>query len=628
MTDTLTGLVVALEDSQVGSLALAERCVRIEGREASEEELDFLPHSGGGLRLAAGGCVCLLERILQGDLHNGAVIVEAGLGEFSAATAARSGLARGLERVLVLHHQGGRVDISSLPGGEKLQLGVSTVGDWLALYQQVVLPLALQLRPGLVVASLSPACPAHLVRMLAGLARGRLVVVLQAGPALNTRPCLSSLLGEPAPALPAPAGGDSVWSSLTVWDTTVNIKLHWTRPTQLEEELELEGEEEGETFQLSSVEQGGPGLWLVHDPQLENHFTDATYTSHNGIVLRPYPECPERTRAIWRALEEANIPSLAAVALVEPGRRLSREECCLVHTQQFWSHWLSTQTFSQEERERLSASLDCIFLNSESIDCARLAAGGVLQCLDHLITGQPRPGLAVVRPPGHHAEADCSAGFCIFNNVAIAAAYAVKHHGLQRVLVLDWDVHHGNGTQHMFYADNKVLYMSLHRYDYAQFYPCSEDANYDKVGEGEGEGFNVNIPWNGQQFGDAEYMLAFHSVVLPIAYEFNPELILISAGFDAARGDPLSGYCVSPELYGYMTHQLTALANSRVLVVLEGGYNLKSIADSTVFCAEALLGRPHKLRTPPLSNPRSSAVRTVNNVVRQLSPYWQSLPRL
>ena len=116
--------------------------------------------------------------------------------------------------------------------------------------------------------------------------------------------------------------------------------------------------------------------------------------------------------------------------------------------------------------------------------------------------------------------------------------------------------------------------------------------------------------------------------MLPIAYEFNPELILISAGFDAARGDPLSGYCVSPELYGYMTHQLTALANSRVLVVLEGGYNLKSIADSTVFCAEALLGRPHNLRTPPLSKPRSSAVRTVNNVVRQLSPYWQSLPRL
>ena len=107
MTDTLTGLVVAVEDSQVGSLALAERCVRIEGREASEEE-DFLPHSGGGWRLAAGAGVCLLERILQGDLHNGAVIVEAGLGEFSAATAARSGLARGLERVLVLHHQGGQ----------------------------------------------------------------------------------------------------------------------------------------------------------------------------------------------------------------------------------------------------------------------------------------------------------------------------------------------------------------------------------------------------------------------------------------------------------------------------------------------------------------------------------------
>ena len=179
----------------------------------------------------------------------------------------------------------------------------------------------------------------------------------------------------------------------------------------------------------------------------------------------------------------------------------------------------------------------------------------------------------------------------------------------------------------MFYADKKVLYMSLHRYDHAKFYPCSEDANYDNVGEGVGEGFNVNIPWNGQQFGDSEYMLAFHSVVLPIAYEFNPELILISAGFDAARGDPLSGYCVSPEMYGYMTHQLSCLARSRVLVVLEGGYNIQSIAQSSLSCVEALLGHHHNLHTPSLTSPTSSAVQTVKAVTRQLAPYWQSLPR-
>ena len=129
----------------------------------------------------------------------------------------------------------------------------------------------------------------------------------------------------------------------------------------------------------------GTRLRLLYDPQLESHSTEATYTSHNGIVLRPYPECPERIRAIWGALEEANIPSQEGVALVQPGRKVSREECCLVHTQQFWADWRRTETLSQEDRERLAARLDCIFLNSESINCARLAAGGVLQCLDQLL---------------------------------------------------------------------------------------------------------------------------------------------------------------------------------------------------------------------------------------------------
>ena len=115
-------------------------------------------------------------------------------------------------------------------------------------------------------------------------------------------------------------------------------------------------------------------------------------------------------------------------------------------------------------------------------------------------------------------------------------------HNLDRVLVLDWDVHHGNGTQQMFYNDKHVLYISLHRYDHGKFYPSTPEGNYDMVGEGEGEGFNINIPWNGDAFGDPEYMMAFQNIILPVAYEYNPQLILISAGFDAAKGDPLSGY--------------------------------------------------------------------------------------
>ena len=124
--------------------------------------------------------------------------------------------------------------------------------------------------------------------------------------------------------------------------------------------------------------------------------------------------------------------------------------------------------------------------------------------------------------------------------------YAITSLGAERVMIIDWDVHHGNGIQHMFYNDNKVLYISLHRYDHASFFPQSEDANYDMIGDGLGTGFNINIPWNGRKMGDTEYFLAFQNIILPVGYEFNPDLVLVSAGFDAAVGDPLGGYKVSP----------------------------------------------------------------------------------
>lgn len=215
-------------------------------------------------------------------------------------------------------------------------------------------------------------------------------------------------------------------------------------------------------------------------------------------------------------------------------------------------------------------------------------------------------------------------GFCLFNNVAIAAEYAISVHGLSRVLILDWDVHHGNGIQHMFYNSEKVLYISIHRYDEGFFFPCSTDAAADKTGEGAGKGFNVNIPWNAKRCGDLEYFLAFINIIMPVAYEFAPELVLVSAGFDAARGDPLGGYRVSPEMYGHMTHQLTALAEGRVVVALEGGYNLSSISDSAYMCARALRGDP--LPSPDLSAPlRDEVVDTLREVLEVQQEHWSCL---
>lgn len=220
-------------------------------------------------------------------------------------------------------------------------------------------------------------------------------------------------------------------------------------------------------------------------------------------------------------------------------------ELTLVHSKEHVN--LMKKIVKHKDLEEAGKQYDSIYFHEKTYECALLAAGSVLQVVDEVLNGDSRNGICIVRPPGHHAESDCPHGFCIFNNVAIAAQYAITSHNLKRVLIVDWDVHHGNGTQHIFENNSNVLYISLHRYDNGHFFPKSSDADYDCVGSGAGEGFNVNIPWNRWGMGDAEYMAAFQSIIMPIAYEFNPELVLVSAGFDAAIGDPLGGCRVSPE---------------------------------------------------------------------------------
>jgi acetoin utilization deacetylase AcuC-like enzyme len=224
----------------------------------------------------------------------------------------------------------------------------------------------------------------------------------------------------------------------------------------------------------------------------------------------------------------------------------------------------------------------------DSLEVARAAAGGAFQAVDAVMEGRAQNAFCVVRPPGHHASADRGMGFCIFNNVALAARYAQRRHGVERVLIADWDVHHGNGTQDIFYADGSVFFFSTHQHPW---YPGTGHA--EETGEGAGRGSTLNCPFPAGS-GRAEIMGAFQRKLLPAAADFKPDLVLISAGFDSRAGDPLGGFTLSDGDFADLTALLLEIAGSysggRVVSVLEGGYSLEGLAAAAVAHVQALGG--------------------------------------
>ncbi|XP_070611493.1 polyamine deacetylase HDAC10-like isoform X3 [Erythrolamprus reginae] len=240
------------------------------------------------------------------------------------------------------------------------------------------------------------------------------------------------------------------------------------------------------------------------------------------------------------------------------------------------------------------------------------------------MSGKARNGLTLIRPPGHHSQRSEANGFCIFNNVAIAAKYAQRNYGLQRILIVDWDIHHGQGIQYAFDDDPSVLYFSWHRFEHQNFWPWLRESNYDAVGQGKGRGFNINVPWNQVGMGNSDYLAAVLHVLLPIAFEFDPELVLISAGYDSGIGDPEGQMKATPECFSHLTHFLMNLAHGKLCAVLEGGYHLRSLSESVCMTLKALLGDP----LPPLSGemmPCLSARESIENVRTAHKPYWKCL---
>ncbi|XP_075976743.1 histone deacetylase 6 [Anticarsia gemmatalis] len=348
---------------------------------------------------------------------------------------------------------------------------------------------------------------------------------------------------------------------------------------------------------------------------------DQAMLKHKNICEPGHVECPER---ILRIHERHRDYGLLQRVHELAARRATDEEILAVHTHEHLDRLKELATTKLRDLNSQKNAYDSVYFHPDSLESASTAVGCVLQMVDAVLTGAVRSGVCVVRPPGHHADARAPSGFCLLNNAA-AAARAATVRGLQRVLLLDWDVHHGNGTQRITYDDDKIMYMSIHRYDNGSFFPNSKDADYDAVGIGKGEGFNLNIPWNKRGMGDAEYMAAFTQVILPVAYEYKPQLVIVSAGFDACVGDPLGGCKVTPECYGRMTHLLRGLAGGRVILCLEGGYNITSISYAMTMCTKALLGDPINHHYDPKTVCHWSAIDSIHDVIKTHQKYWKSL---
>jgi len=280
---------------------------------------------------------------------------------------------------------------------------------------------------------------------------------------------------------------------------------------------------------------------------------------------------PERAARIENMLSLEELLVGAGVSAHASDRRATDEELLRVHT--------------PAHLERVGATAGNIYTmldpdthtSSQSSEIARLAAGALLQIVDTIVAEAPAKGFAAVRPPGHHAETDRAMGFCLYNNVAVAAAHILEHHGLERVLIVDPDVHHGNGTQQIFCRDPRVLFVSLHQFP---FYPGT--GSVEETGEGDGMGRTLNVPLPGG-CTDGDYLDAFERVVLPVAREFDPGFVLMSAGYDAHGRDPLGGMRLTDAGFDAMTAALCALADDhcggRMAAVLEGGYSVEALKD-------------------------------------------------
>jgi acetoin utilization deacetylase AcuC-like enzyme len=326
---------------------------------------------------------------------------------------------------------------------------------------------------------------------------------------------------------------------------------------------------------------------------------DQGYLKH--LPGESHPERPERIQAL---LNLAGALDKQMFELASP-RAATRADVEYTHGA---DHVRLVESTSKHNRYALDGdTITC----RDSFGVALLAVGGFLTLLDAIASKQSSNGFALVRPPGHHALRDHAMGFCLFNTMAIGAEYLKRVYGAKKILIMDWDVHHGNGTQAAFYDDPTVLFISTHQFP---FYPGSGAVN--ETGVGAGDGFTLNIPLPAG-CTDAEYLQVFQDIVVPAAEKFQPDWILVSAGFDPHRRDPLGGMNVTEEGFGAMARLLLALANrfadGRIAFLLEGGYDLAGLRDSVAAVLAAM-----QAQVPPPAGHLPLAESRIEPVIRRI----------
>ncbi|MDZ7699450.1 MAG: histone deacetylase [Deltaproteobacteria bacterium] len=332
---------------------------------------------------------------------------------------------------------------------------------------------------------------------------------------------------------------------------------------------------------------------------------DERFFEHQTGML--HPESPDRLKAVYRMVDQFPAPLI----------HMAPEAASLAQLELFHSSAYIQMVLKTADREFTYLAPDTP-AGRNSYMAAALAAGGCIKGLDHLFSGACSSCFALIRPPGHHAMPDRATGFCIFNNLGIAAAYALAYGAVGRILIVDWDIHHGQGLQEFFYRDRRVLYLSSH---YIQSYP--QTGGWEETGEGGGKGYTINIPLK-KGMVDADMIDLYDAVLPPVIERFQPELILVAAGFDGHRDDPMSRTSLTDKAFGCITQRLIESAARQdgipILLSLEGGYDPRALSASVRAVLMALCGQGAELTCTP------EHTRTGEELMEKLKKVHAGLP--